>query len=221
MLFPTVDFALFFCLVFLGHWVLNHNARAWKAFMIAASYIFYGWWNPRYIFLLAGVTVVAQLAAIVISRQEDQRRRMWAMAIGVAAVIGPLLFFKYYGFFAVNVTNGATALHATLAPPLIQVALPVGVSFYTFMAISYVVDVYRREFPVASWIDTTLYLSFFPHLVAGPIVRPGELIPQLDIQRDPRHLDIVGAGWLILGGLFQEGGDRQLPRRRDRRSGLR
>ena len=204
MLFPTVDFALFFCLVFLGHWVLNHNARAWKAFMIAASYIFYGWWNPRYIFLLAGVTVVAQLAAIVVSRQEDQRRRMWAMGIGIAAVIGPLLFFKYYGFFAVNVTNAATTLHATLAPPLIQVALPVGVSFYTFMAISYVVDVYRREFPVASWVDTTLYLSFFPHLVAGPIVRPGELIPQLDIQRDPRHLDIVGAGWLILGGLFKK-----------------
>jgi alginate O-acetyltransferase complex protein AlgI len=204
MLFPTVDFALFFCLVFLGHWVLNHNARAWKAFMIAASYIFYGWWNPRYIFLLAGVTVVAQLAAIVVARQEDQRRRMWAMGIGIAAVIGPLLFFKYYGFFAVNVTNAATTLHATLAPPLIQVALPVGVSFYTFMAISYVVDVYRREFPVASWVDTTLYLSFFPHLVAGPIVRPGELIPQLDIQRDPRHLDIVGAGWLILGGLFKK-----------------
>jgi len=204
MLFPTVDFALFFCLVFLGHWVLNHNARAWKAFMIAASYIFYGWWNPRYIFLLAGVTVVAQLAAIVVARQEDQRRRMWAMGIGIAAVIGPLLFFKYYGFFAVNVTNAATTLHATLAPPLIQVALPVGVSFYTFMAISYVVDVYRREFPVASWADTTLYLSFFPHLVAGPIVRPGELIPQLDIQRDPRHLDIVGAGWLILGGLFKK-----------------
>src|SRR6187200_2646910 len=129
---------------------------------------------------------------------------MWAMAIGIAAVIGPLLFFKYYGFFAVNVTNAATTLHATLAPPLIQVALPVGVSFYTFMAISYVVDVYRREFPVASWVDTTLYLSFFPHLVAGPIVRPGELIPQLDIQRDPRHLDIVGAGWLILGGLFKK-----------------
>jgi D-alanyl-lipoteichoic acid acyltransferase DltB (MBOAT superfamily) len=172
--------------------------------MIGASYIFYGWWNPRYVFLLAGVTVVAQLAAIVVARQEDQRRRMWAMAIGIATVIGPLLFFKYYGFFAVNVTNAATTLHATLAPPLIQVALPVGVSFYTFMAISYVVDVYRREFPVASWVDTTLYLSFFPHLVAGPIVRPGELIPQLDIQRDPRHLDIVGAGWLILGGLFKK-----------------
>ena len=72
------------------------------------------------------------------------------------------------------------------------------------MAISYVVDVYHRRFPLASWIDVTLYLSFFPHLVAGPIVRPDELIPQLDVRRDARHVDVVGAGWLILGGLFKK-----------------
>jgi alginate O-acetyltransferase complex protein AlgI len=204
MLFPTVDFALFFCLVFLGHWVLNHNARAWKAFMIAASYVFYGWWSPRYVFLLVGVTVVSQLAAVIVSHQEAPRRRAWAMGIGVASTIAPLLFFKYYGFFAVNVTNAATALHSSISPPLIQVVLPIGVSFYTFMAISYVVDVYRLSFPVASWVDATLYLSFFPHLVAGPIVRPNELIPQIDVRRDARHLDVVGAGWLILGGLFKK-----------------
>jgi alginate O-acetyltransferase complex protein AlgI len=204
MLFPTVDFALFFCLVYLGHWLLNHNARAWKTFMILASYVFYGWWNPRYVLLLAGVTAMSQITAIVISRQEDEQRRMWAMGLGLALTIAPLVFFKYYGFFAVNVTNAATSLHASIQPPLIRVALPVGVSFYTFMAISYVVDVYRRTFPVASWVDVTLYLSFFPHLVAGPIVRPDELIPQLDVRRDARHVDVVDAGWLILGGLFKK-----------------
>jgi D-alanyl-lipoteichoic acid acyltransferase DltB (MBOAT superfamily) len=129
---------------------------------------------------------------------------MWAMGLGLALTIAPLVFFKYYGFFAVNVTNAATSLHASIQPPLIRVALPVGVSFYTFMAISYVVDVYRRTFPVASWVDVTLYLSFFPHLVAGPIVRPDELIPQLDVRRDARHVDVVDAGWLILGGLFKK-----------------
>ena len=101
-------------------------------------------------------------------------------------------------------TNTAAALGLPLSPPLIQVVLPIGVSFYTFMAISYVVDVYHRRFPLASWIDVTLYLSFFPHLVAGPIVRPEELIPQLDVRRDARHVDVVGAGWLILGGLFKK-----------------
>jgi alginate O-acetyltransferase complex protein AlgI len=204
MLFPTTDFAIFFCLVFLGHWWLNHNARAWKAFMIAASYIFYGWWNWRYVFLLAGVSAITQLAAIAVSRQEQPRRRTVAMAVGVAATIAPLLYFKYYGFFTVNVTNAATSLGVHVAPPLIQVVLPVGVSFYTFMAIAYVVDIYRGDFELASWSDLFLYLSFFPHLVAGPIVRPNELIPQLDIRRDPRHIDVAGSAWLILGGLFKK-----------------
>src|SRR5262249_16501005 len=194
MLFPTTDFAIFFCLVFLGHWWLNHNARVWKAFMIAASYVFYAWWNWRYVFLLAGVSLITQLAAIAVSRQEAPRRR----------TIAPLLYFKYYGFFTVNATNAATSLGVHVAPPLIQVVLPVGVSFYTFMAIAYIVDIYRGDFELASWPDLFLFLSFFPHLVAGPIVRPNELIPQIDIRRDPRHIDVTGAAWLILGGLFKK-----------------
>jgi alginate O-acetyltransferase complex protein AlgI len=204
MLFPTTDFAIFFCLVFLGHWWLNHNARVWKFFMIAASYIFYGWWNWRYVFLLAGVSAITQLAAIAVSHQHQPRRRMAALGLGITATIAPLVYFKYYGFFTVNVTNAATSLGLHVAPPLLQVVLPVGVSFYTFMAIAYVVDIYRGDFELAGWTDLFLYLSFFPHLVAGPIVRPNELIPQLDIRRDPRHIDVVGASWLILGGLFKK-----------------
>ncbi|MGZ8578972.1 MAG: MBOAT family O-acyltransferase [Actinomycetota bacterium] len=204
MLFPTIDFAVFFILVFLGHWVLNHNRRAWTAFMIVASYVFYGWWDWRYVILLAGVSLISQAAAIVVGRQEDPRRRLRVMAIGVAATIAPLLYFKYYGFVTVNAANTATALGFSWAPPLIQVILPVGVSFYTFMAISYVVDVYRRDFEVSGWGDVFLYLSFFPHLVAGPIVRPDELIPQFEHRQDARHVDVVGAGWLILGGLFKK-----------------
>jgi D-alanyl-lipoteichoic acid acyltransferase DltB (MBOAT superfamily) len=204
MLFPTIDFAVFFILVFLGHWVLNHNRRAWTAFMIVASYVFYGWWDWRYVILLAGVSLISQAAAIAVGRQEDPRRRLRVMAIGVAATIAPLLYFKYYGFVTVNAANTATALGFSWAPPLIQVILPVGVSFYTFMAISYVVDVYRRDFEVSGWGDVFLYLSFFPHLVAGPIVRPDELIPQFEHRQDARHVDVVGAGWLILGGLFKK-----------------
>jgi D-alanyl-lipoteichoic acid acyltransferase DltB (MBOAT superfamily) len=204
VLFPTTDFAIFFCLVFVGHWWLNHNLRAWKAFMIVASYVFYGWWNWRYVFLLAGVSLIAQLAAIAVSHQDGQRRRARVMAVGVAATIAPLLYFKYYGFFTVNAANTASALGLHVAPPLIQVVLPVGVSFYTFMAIAYVVDIYRREFDIVGWTDLYLYLSFFPHLVAGPIVRPNELIPQLDVTHDPRNIDVIGAMWLILGGLFKK-----------------
>ena len=204
VLFPTTDFAIFFVLVFLGHWLLNHEARSWKAFMLLASYVFYGWWDPRYVALLMAVSAIAQVGAIAVAKQQDDRRRMRVLAIAVAATIAPLLYFKYYGFFAVNATNATSALGLGWTPPLIQVVLPVGISFYTFMAISYVVDVHRRRFDVASWTDVFLYLAFFPHLVAGPIVRPDELIPQLDVRRDQRHLDFANAAWLILGGLFKK-----------------
>jgi alginate O-acetyltransferase complex protein AlgI len=204
VLFPTTDFAIFFVLVFLGHWLLNHEARRWKAFMLVASYVFYGWWDPRYVLLLVAVSAIAQVGAIAVSKQADDKRRMRVVAIAVAATIAPLLYFKYYGFFVVNTANAASALGLGWTPPLIQVVLPVGISFYTFMAISYVVDVHRRRFEVASWPDVFLYLAFFPHLVAGPIVRPDELIPQLDVRRDQRHLDFAGAAWLILGGLFKK-----------------
>jgi alginate O-acetyltransferase complex protein AlgI len=204
MLFPTVDFAIFFVLVFLGHWLLNHLAQPWKLFMTAASYLFYAWWDWRFIFLLAGVSVIAQLGAIVVGRARTDRGRLIANAVAVAALLAPLAFFKYYAFFAVSIVNALASLGIEASLPLIQVVLPVGISFYTFMAISYVVDVFRRDIRVASWTDTFLYLSFFPHLVAGPIVRPAELIPQLDERRDERHVDVTGAAWLILGGLFKK-----------------
>jgi D-alanyl-lipoteichoic acid acyltransferase DltB (MBOAT superfamily) len=116
----------------------------------------------------------------------------------------PLLYFKYYGFFSLNLTNATGSLGLHLGLPLMQLVLPVGISFFTFMAISYIVDVYRGRFRPVGWIDVFLYLSFFPHLVAGPIVRPDELIPQLVVRRDPRHIDVAGSAWLILGGLFKK-----------------
>jgi D-alanyl-lipoteichoic acid acyltransferase DltB (MBOAT superfamily) len=204
MLFPTVDFAIFFVLVFVGHWLLNHQSHAWKWFMIGASYVFYAWWNWRFVFLLVGVSLLAQTGAIAVSRTRSPRSRLIVNGIAVAALLLPLAFFKYYGFLAVNVTNALASLGLESSIPLVQVVLPVGISFFTFMAIAYVVDVYRGDFEVASWTDAFLYLSFFPHLVAGPIVRPNELIPQLRERRDERHVDVAGAAWLILGGLFKK-----------------
>jgi alginate O-acetyltransferase complex protein AlgI len=204
MLFPTVDFAIFFVLVFVGHWLLNHLSQPWKWFMIAASYVFYAWWDWRFVPLLVGISVLAQLGAITVARTRSPRPRLVVNGIAVALLLMPLAFFKYYGFFAVNVTNTLTSLGMGSSIPLIQVVLPVGISFFTFMAIAYVVDVYRGDFEVAGWTDTFLYLSFFPHLVAGPIVRPSELIPQIQERRDERHVDAAGAAWLILGGLFKK-----------------
>ncbi len=204
MLFPTTDFALFFCLVFVGHWVLNHRPVAWKLFMIGASYVFYSWWDWRFVVLLAGVSTVAQAGAVLVARQEEADRRRTATIVAVALLLSPLAYFKYYGFFSVSLTNAFQGLGLHLGIPLADVILPVGVSFFTFMAVSYVVDVARGDAPVASAVDAFLYLSFFPHLVAGPIVRPNELIPQLDVRRDQHHVDVTGAAWLVFGGLFKK-----------------
>ncbi|MEZ0234463.1 MAG: MBOAT family protein [Actinomycetota bacterium] len=204
MLFPTIDFAVFFALVFLGHWLLNPKPLPWKLFMIGASYFFYAWWDVHFIWLLAGVSAISQLGAIAVARQPDERRKRIAMVAGVTLTLLPLLYFKYYSWASLELTNASNSLGLNVGLPLVQLILPVGISFFTFMAISYIVDVYRGHTRVASWIDAFLYLSFFPHLVAGPIVRPDELIPQLDVRRDPRHIDVAGASWLIVGGLFKK-----------------
>ncbi|MGH2678409.1 MAG: MBOAT family O-acyltransferase [Actinomycetota bacterium] len=201
MLFPTTDFAIFFAVVFLGHWLLGPHRLAWKLFMTGASYLFYAWWDWRLVWLLALVTVVAQLGAVWVA---VARRRRLAVGVSVAATLLPLLWFKYYGFLSLNLENGLSALGASSPLPLIELLLPVGISFYTFMAVSYVVDVFRERLEPAPWLDFFLYLSFFPHLVAGPIVRGEELLPQLRRRRDPRRVDLAGGAFLILRGLFKK-----------------
>jgi len=204
MLFPTIDFAIFFAVAYTVNWLLNPYPTTWKLAMVGLSYLFYSWWDWRFVFLLAAETAVAQLGAVVVHRLDDPRRRRWAMALSVAALLGFLVWFKYYGFFALNVDNALHGLGGSRLLPLLRVTLPVGVSFFTFMAISYVVDVYRRELPPARPIDLAVYLSFFPHLVAGPIVRGQELLPQIRHRRDPRQVDFGRAAWMIAAGLFKK-----------------
>jgi D-alanyl-lipoteichoic acid acyltransferase DltB (MBOAT superfamily) len=172
--------------------------------MLAASYAFYAWWDWRLVWLLALVTALAQLGAIWIEREEDERRRRRRTAVSVVALLLPLAWFKYYGFFALSLANGFDSIGLSAPLPLLQVLLPVGISFYTFMAISYVIDVSRLEITPAPWLDTFVYLSFFPHLVAGPIVRGEELLPQIRRARDSSSIDVSRAAYLIAGGLFKK-----------------
>src|SRR5205809_5596302 len=204
MLFPTTDFAIFFAVVFVAHWLLQPFPKRWKLFMVGASYVFYGWWDWRFVLLLAGVTMAAQAGAQAIAHTPAARPRRWALAGTLAVILGLLGWFKYYGFLALNLSNAlhAVGIHSPL--PLLQVALPVGISFFTFMAISHVVDVYRGDLQPATWLDFAVYLSFFPHLVAGPIVRGHELLPQIRTRRDPRRIDYSRAAYLIFAGLFKK-----------------
>ena len=198
MLFPTVQFAIFFPIVLTLSWLLMPKQRFWKPYILFASYVFYAAADIRFCLLLGGITVANQLAAKAIHASEDERRRRWITAAAVTFDLGVLGVFKYYGFFTQNVGDLLDSFGLGMPLPLLSIALPVGVSFFTFQAISYVVDVKRREFEPASLIDVGIYLSFFPHLVAGPIVRAREFIPQLASVRDPQHV-AVGAGLGLIG----------------------
>ena len=206
MLFPTIDFAIFFLVVFLVHWLLNPFRLPWKLFMIGASYVFYAWWDPNFVWLLAGFSVIAQVGALAVfgNRSKDKRRRMVVLGVALIAAFAPLLWFKYYVFTALNVSTLVGWFGGGEPFPLLQVVLPIGISFYTFMGVSYVIDIHRGKVEPAGWVDAFLYLSFFPHLVAGPIVRSNELIPQFAKRKDPRRIDVSMASYLIMAGLFKK-----------------
>jgi D-alanyl-lipoteichoic acid acyltransferase DltB (MBOAT superfamily) len=172
--------------------------------MIVASFVFYGWWDWHFIFLLAGSIVGNQLFAVAIHREQQERRRKILLVCAVAANLGTLGYFKYYDFFLSSATNVLNGLGLDLAPHIVSVTLPIGISFFTFMALSYVIDVYRRDLEPTTLPKFAVFLSFFPHLVAGPIVRASELVPQLDSPRDPRRVDTSRAFLLILSGLFMK-----------------
>jgi D-alanyl-lipoteichoic acid acyltransferase DltB (MBOAT superfamily) len=204
MLFPTVQFAIFFPVVLTLSWALMSRPRYWKPFIVLASYVFYAAANPKFCLLLGGVTIVNQAFAILISRSEDDRHRKRLVLAVVAIDLAALGVFKYYSFFVSSLSDTLDKIGLGSPLPLLTIALPVGISFFTFQAISYVVDVYRRQVEPSPTIDVALYLSFFPHLVAGPIVRAKEFLPQLLKPRDPSRV-AVGAGIsLIALGLVKK-----------------
>src|SRR5580658_7466618 len=204
MLFPTFDFAIFFAIAFTVNWLTNPYPVAWKLSMLGMSYVFYGWVGWSYCLLLVATTTIAFIGGAAVSASASERARRVAMALSCAGLLGLLGWFKYYGFVSVNLDNFTHALGLGRAIPLFQVALPIAISFYTFMALSYVIDIYRRQLQPARPLDLALYLSFFPHLLAGPIVRGNELLPQLRRRRDPRAVDYSRALWLIMAGLFKK-----------------
>ena len=204
MLFPTIDFAIFFLVVFTLSWVLSPHATPWKLFMLGSSYFFYAWWNPRFVLLLVAETAIAHFGAQAIASAKTEKARRNSMVVSVVLLLAILGYFKYVGFLAVNIDNLARSIGLGNLVPLIQPTLPIAISFFTFMAISYVVDNYRRQLEPATPIDVAVYLAFFPHLIAGPIVRGGELLPQIRRRRDSQHIDYAHASELIVRGLFKK-----------------
>jgi D-alanyl-lipoteichoic acid acyltransferase DltB (MBOAT superfamily) len=205
MLFPTITFAVFFLLVFVGNWLLMPKQRAWKPFMLIVSLVFYGWWDWRFVLLLALSAAANQFfARWIAGLRPKSSQAKWGLAAAVAANLGVLGWFKYYGFFVTSVVNFLGALNLNADLPLLRIVLPLGISFLTFRVLSYVVDVYRGTLRPASLLDFSVFVSFFPYLAAGPIARASEFLPQLNGPRDPRQIDTSRAFFLIFGGLIKK-----------------
>lgn len=204
MLFPTLPFAVFFAVVFALAWLSAPHNEWRKIILLLASWIFYGAWDGRFVLLLIVSALWNWLLAYLIDRTDGKALRRWLVLLGAAGNLGVLCGFKYYGLLSEMSHNLVRALGLQADWPLAQSLLPVGLSFYTFQGISYLVDVYRRRTRTGSLLDVTLLMSFFPHLVAGPIVRAADLLPQLAKRaRLDRHMAAAGL-LLITWGLFKK-----------------
>ena len=202
MVFNSIQFALFFAVVYGVYRASGHRAQNWL--LLAASYAFYAAWDWRFTGLLAASTLVAYVAALRMHHEAEPRRRRW-LWLGVGFHLLALGFFKYYGFFAENLGALLAASGMRVPMPLLTLVLPLGISFYTFMAIAYLVDVYRGDIaPTGSLADFALFISYFPHLIAGPILRAPALIPQIAQPRVIGRREVSEGLWLTALGLFKK-----------------
>lgn len=206
MLFNSIDFAVFLPVVFIFYWFFtNNNLRLQNLLIVAASYIFYGWWDWRFLSLIFFSTVVDYSMGILLSKEDSGTRRKIYLWVSILINIGLLGFFKYYNFFLDNFISAFRLFGITLQARSLQIILPVGISFYTFQTLSYTIDVFRRKLePTRDLIAFAAFVSFFPQLVAGPIERASNLLPQF---YERRHFDLAKATdgmRQILWGLFKK-----------------
>ncbi len=185
-------------------WIDLAGLVRWNVFILVASYVFYGNYDWHFVVLLAASTVVNQVVTVRLHRTEPERARRLLLVVGVVANLGLLAWFKYKGFFTESASSILEPFGIDITPPARSIVPPVGISFFTFQALSYVIDTYRRKIEPSPLLDFAVYLSFFPHLVAGPIVRAAEFLPQLRTPRDSRRVDTGLAFWLIAVGMFKK-----------------
>jgi alginate O-acetyltransferase complex protein AlgI len=203
MVFNSLHFLWFFVVVYTLYRVLPHRAQNWL--LLVASYYFYAAWDWRFLGLLVGSTIVDYSCGRAIEASSDHRRRKWLLCLSLGFNLTLLGFFKYFNFFADNLHVAFGAIGWQLDFVTLRVLLPVGISFYTFVTMSYVIDVYRREIPATrNLVDFAVFVAYFPHLVAGPILRASRLLPQI---RDPRQVtpeQMRDGAWLVAWGFLQK-----------------
>jgi len=203
MLFNSLTFLVFLPVVLL---LLGVLPRAWRnAFLLVASYFFYGCWDWRFLGLLIGTTVIDFWVGLRIAAHDDESTRRRILLLSLAANLGVLGFFKYYNFFVASAIALLESLGVQPHAPTLSIILPVGISFYTFQSMSYTIDVYRRATePARNFWDFALFVAYFPQLVAGPISRKADLLHQITSPSKPTGASVNSALMLILLGLVKK-----------------
>lgn len=206
MFFNSIDFAVFLPIVFILYWfVIKKSLRLQNLLIVVASYVFYGWWDWRFLSLVLFSTMVDYFVARKLRFEEHPSTRKLLLWISVVVNLGFLGFFKYYNFFLENFIASFTFFGGEIQSNSLNIILPVGISFYTFQTLSYTIDVYRRKLePTRDFIAFSAFVSFFPQLVAGPIERATNLLPQFYTRRKFDYNQAADGMRQILWGLFKK-----------------
>ena len=206
MLFNSIEFLFFLPLVFLLYWFVSRNRQLQNLLVVFASYFFYGWWDLRFLMLIALTSFCSYGSGIMLNYYEGQRRKQKAVStVNIVLNIGILGVFKYYNFFVENINVLFYMMGCHLDWVTKNVILPVGISFYTFQALSYTIDVYQKKLPAShNIVDFFAYISFFPQLVAGPIERATNLLPQFQKKRQFDYVKAVDGMRQMLWGFFKK-----------------
>ncbi len=203
MLFNSLSYAIFLPVVFCVYWVLPHKWR-W-VLLLTASYYFYMSWNPKYIILILGTTIISYLAAIVLEKTCSPQRKKLILLVTAIICLGVLFIFKYFNFALDSVCKVLNIFSINWTPGVMQLLLPVGISFYSFQTLSYVIDVYRERIPAEKHLGYyATFISFFPQLVAGPIERTSNLLPQIKNKKVFREEQAFDGIKLMIWGYFKK-----------------
>ncbi|WP_452218807.1 MBOAT family O-acyltransferase [Lacinutrix undariae] len=206
MLFNSIDFAVFLPIVFILYWFVTHRyLKIQNLLIVVASYVFYGWWDWRFLSLIVFSTIVDYSIGVFLSKEDNNIKRKLLLWVSVFINLGFLGFFKYYNFFIDNFISAFSFFGSDIAANSLNIILPVGISFYTFQTLSYTIDVYKRKLePTKDFIAFSAFVSFFPQLVAGPIERATNLLPQFYAKRHFDYSKAVDGMRQILWGLFKK-----------------
>jgi alginate O-acetyltransferase complex protein AlgI len=205
MLFNSYTFIVFFIVMLVMHNYMPFGWKQKKRNLLLASYVFYAAWNPPFILLLWLSTVVDFFVGKALYTQENRHKRKVLLVISLIGNLGMLCFFKYGGFLLENFVDLCQLAGINYHPAKPNIILPAGISFYTFTTLCYTIDMYKRKSePVKHLLDFSLFVTFFPHLVAGPIVRPPQLVPQFETPRKATHEQLTNGLFLLTLGLFMK-----------------